>query len=140
MGKKSFLRKRAKINFMHMVYLRYGAPHDFPWDMDYFDRIEEEENRWAEKKYLTECLEISTITEEMKQYVVEKCKKDKYDVTMENFNDAIISLSPRGAFARSYLAEIDDRSGIYKTRTRCVDANTTSLVSAISEMQETTIE
>ena len=105
--------------------------------------MEEEERReWqaaaaAHKKWLAEVLDLPTITAEMKHYVVEQCQKDKYDVTMENFEDAIISNSPRGAFARSYLAHVDDRPGIYSMRRNCVDADTTSLVSAIYEEPET---
>ena len=107
--------------------------------------IEEQEHReWraavaAHKKWLAETLDLPTITAEMKQYVVNQCQKDRYDVTMENFEDAIISDSPRGAFARSYLAHIDDRPGIYSMRRNCVDADTVSLVSSIDGEPETIV-
>ena len=137
--KPAFERKQAFKNFMHWLYLRYGAPDDYPWDMDYFDRIEEEKGRWAQKKYYVNVLKIDTIPDHMKKYVVEKCQTAGYDVTMENFNDAIISLSPRGAFARSFLAQIDDRDGIYSMRNNCVDANTTNLVETIGNEEETKV-
>jgi hypothetical protein len=113
----------------------------------YLEIAEMEEEEWREreaanaahKKLLAQHLDFPTITAEMRQYVVDKCQKDGYDVTMENFEDAIVSNSPRGAFARSYLAQIDDRPGIYDMRRNCCDADTVSLVSAISEEPETTV-
>lgn len=110
-----------------------------------YAEIEEEicKERQAEadicKKWRAQHLNLATITPEMRQYVVEHAKKDGYDVTMENFDDAIVSNSPRGAFARSYLCQIDDRPGIYSMRTRCIDADTTTLVSAIINEPETTV-
>lgn len=113
----------------------------------YLEIAEMEEEEWREreaanaahKKLLAQHLDFPTITAEMRQYVVDQCQKDGYDVTMENFEDAIVSLSPRGAFARSYLGRIDDRPGIYSMRTRCIDADTTTLVSAIINEPETTV-
>lgn len=94
----------------------------------------------AHKKRLARHLDFATITIEMREYVVAKCQELGYDVTLENFEDAIISDSPRGAFARSFLAEIDDRPGIYSKRRRCVDVDTTNLVASVANDPETIVQ
>ena len=107
--------------------------------------MEEQEHReWRaavaeHKKWLAQLLDVKSITLEMRQYVIGKCKECGHIIDAAEFEHAIIEQSPRGAFARSFLAHVDDRSGIYSMRRNCVDADTVSLVAAISEEPETTV-
>lgn len=133
------IRKRVIKEFKKEIAVTVDDIYRSIAEIEEQDRKEWEAANAAHKKWLAHQLDLPTITTEMKQYVINKCRENGYDVTLEDFEEAIVSNSPRGAFARSFLVEIDDRPGIYSYSRGCVDTDTVSLVGSLINEPETII-